>query len=64
MRVLVDKMPKEPAECCFSRRVFVEDKTKKNGLAWDWGCNMNNKLCDLKYNGTCDKLVCYSCLNY
>ena len=64
MRVLVDEIPKEPKECCFSRIVCVEDKTQKSGLALDYGCNMNHKLCDLKYNGKCDKLVCYRCLNY
>lgn len=58
MKVLVDNMPKTPAECLFSIDHLKRDNTKRNGVVACYACSMNNKLCDLAQNGKCDKLKC------
>ena len=56
MKVLVNKMPKEPKECLFSTKIFKKDKNTKVGVSWYYGCGMNNQYCDFETCYRCNKL--------
>lgn len=56
MKIYVNKVPTEPKECLFARKVFIEDKTNKLGIAWCYYCNVNMKRCNIDCGGKCNKL--------
>lgn len=54
MKILVNKIPKEPKECLFA--VPSIDSIKRNDIICVPKCNIDDRICNLYKNNNCNKL--------
>ena len=55
-------MPKNEEECMIVHKEYMHsidfsDKESGPKLEYSYHCNINQRLCNLWHNGTCDKLI-------
>lgn len=58
MKILVDKIPSQMAECLFSRKDRTSSTLTDEGIkfTYNYYCRINEQLCDLEKGHKCNKL--------